>query len=422
MQQLDPQKLERLDAPRLPPTWLPLAGLGIVGLGWLGCTLVSARPAVGAIPVVVGLLVVGVGLASHLSAPRPPLESPLVAASGWLVAAVAAFVGANALEASADSMSALLNLAALVAVVAAVLSAVPRGYRLVGISLLIVWHLFALWTATQIIAPPSVNPSQIFPAPSANPSWLASQLWTRLTRPYLQIAHLNNAYHFYAPEPGPVAVVWFRVRFADGAVVWERLPNHVKCPNHVERRRMAGIASTLGQSMPGQPSEEQIRLRDEAARRYDPPLPPRPPGMPLDLQYRDPGPLGKMLIESMARYVARTTAHPGGGDVPAVAVKVYRGECSNPPVEHFQAGRDPLDPTLFRAWYLGEYDPQGRLLESSNRDMLYWLIPIVRTRDDVLLPETAAGRGRTQEPWEKGGKVVNYLRIHAGDGNKEDMP
>ena len=108
--------------------------------------------------------------------------------------------------------------------------------------------------------------------------------------------------------------------------------------------------------------------------------------------------------------------------MPAVAVKIYRGECSNPPVEHFQAGRDPLDPTLFRAWYLGEYDPQGRLLESSKRDMLYWMIPIIRVHDDGALPETPAGKNRPQEPWEKGGKIVNYLRIHAGDGNKEEMP
>ena len=124
---------------------------------------------------------------------------------------------------------------------------------------------------------------------SATPSWLFSQIWTRVTRPYLQITHLNNAYHFYAPEPGPVAIVWFRVRFADGAVAWVRCPDHAKCANHVERRRMGGIATTLAQSVPVQPTEEQIRRRDEAAQRYDPALPPRPPGCRSSAQYRDPG-------------------------------------------------------------------------------------------------------------------------------------
>jgi hypothetical protein len=407
MSQLDSEALARLDAPRLPPGRVMLAGLGLTGLAWLGAVSGRVHPAVDIILVVVGLLAVGIGLALYLSTPRGPAESPFLTPLGWLIGALAAYAGSHALEASgADSMSALLNLATLAAVLAAVLSAVPRSYRLVGISLLLVWHFFAMFTATQIIPPPS-----------GNPSWLYSQIWTRITRPYLQITHLNNAYHFYAPEPGPVALAWFRVRFADGAVVWERLPNHAKCPNHIERRRMAGLASTLSQADPILPSEELIRLRDEAAERYDPPFPPRPEGLPMALQYRDPGHLGRMLVASMARYYARTTPHPGGGNVPVVAVKVYRGECSHPSVEHLLEGRDPLDPTLFRAWYLGEYDPQGKLVESSHRDMLYWMLPIVRVGD-----EGQAGKDRPQEPWEKGGKIVNYLRIHAGDGNKEDMP
>jgi hypothetical protein len=411
MSQLDPEALARLEAPWLPPGRVIVAGLGLTGLGWLGSASGRVHPAVDIILVVVGLLAVGVGLALRLSAPRDPFESPFLTSLYWLAGALAAFAGAHALEASgADSMSTLLNFATLAALIAALLSAVPRTYRLVGVSLLICWHLFAIYTATQIIPPPT-----------GNPSWLFSQIWTRVTRPYLQITHLNNAYHFYAPEPGPVAVVWFRVRFADGTAAWVRLPDHAKCPNHVARRRMASIASTLGQSVPAQPSEEQIRLRDEAADRYDPPLPPHQPG-PMGLQYHDPGHLGRMLIESLARYAARTTPHPRGGDVPAVAVKVYRGECSHPSVEHFQMGRDPLDPTLFRAWYLGEYDAHGKLLESSQRDMLYWMIPIVRVREDVPASEGPAARYRPQEPWEKGGKIVNYLRIHAGDGNQEAMP
>ena len=410
MSPVESESLAQLDAPWFPPAPVILAGLGLTGLGWL---VVRLNPAIGIVLVVVGLLAVGVGLAAHLSTPRPAFENPFLASLWWLLAAGAAFVGSLALEESADSMSDLLNLATLAAVFAAILSAVPRSYRLFGISLLIGWHFFAVFTATQIIGG------------TAGPSWLASQVWTRVTRPYLEITHLNNAYHFYAPEPGPVAVAWFRVRFADGAVVWERLPNHAKCPNHVERRRMAGIASMLGQSMPVPPGEEQIRLREEAGRRYSPPFPPLPQGGPPDGQYRDPGPLRRMMIESMARYVARTTPHPGGGRVPVVAVKVYRGECSNPRVEDFHAGRDPLDPTLFRAWYLGEYDPQGKLVESSTRDMLYWLIPILRVRDDAPPPEAPVGKERSRaerERWEGGGKIVNYLRIHAGDGSREEMP
>ena len=413
MSHLDPEALAQMDAPLLSPAPVIYAGLGTTALGWIASmTKVAVSPTVTAVLVVVGLLCVGVGLALHLSRARSEVENAFTTAAWWLLAAAATFVGSFALEESADSMSALLKLFTLVAVVAALLSAVPRTYRLVGISLLIAWHFFAIFTATQIIGG------------TAGPSWLASQVWTRVTRPYLQITHLNNGYHFYAPEPGPVALVWIRVRFADGAVVWERLPNHEKCRNHIERRRMAAIASMMGQSMPGQPTEEQIRQRDEAGPRYDPAIPSRPQGLDLGLQFRAPEPLTKMVIESVARYFARTTAHPKGERVPVASVKIYRGECSHPPVEHFHAGRDPLDPTLYRAWYLGEYDPDGNLVEASTRDMLYWQIPIFRSGDDAppAGPFDKNRPGAVQEPWGRGGKIMNFLRIHAGDGNKEDMP
>ena len=412
MSQLDHESFAQLDAPFVSPATVFSTGLGITALGWLVSILTVSDSAV-SILIVVGLLHVGVGLALRLSAPASAIRHPALTSAWWLLAAAAAFVGSLALEKPADSMSALLNLFCLFAVFAAILSAVPLAYRLVGVSLLIAWHFFAIFTATQIIGG------------TAGPSWFSSQVWTRVTRPYLQITHLNNAYHFYAPEPGPVSLVWVRVRFADGAVVWERLPNHEKCRNHIERRRMAAIASMLAQSTPSQPTEEQIRLRDEAAQRYDPVIPPRPQDLALGLQFRAPEPLTKMVIESVARYFARTTAHPKGEMVPVVAVKIYRGECSYPPVEHFHAGRDPLDPTLYRAWYLGEYDPDGKLVEASVKDMLYWQIPILRYRDAAPASPDAPDKNRPRvrvEPWEEGGKIVNFLRIHAGDGNKEDMP
>src|SRR5262249_17973947 len=34
-------------------------------------------------------------------------------------------------------------------------------------------------------------------------------------RPYLEFMYLNNAYHFYAPEPGPSRFLWFRVIYHD---------------------------------------------------------------------------------------------------------------------------------------------------------------------------------------------------------------
>src|SRR2546429_575991 len=72
-----------------------------------------------------------------------------------------------------------------------------------------------LFTAVVSVAPPNG------PAP-----WLAMQVGTRFYRPWLDLTNLHNGYHFYAPEPGPVALLWFRVEYADGAARWRRLPDH----------------------------------------------------------------------------------------------------------------------------------------------------------------------------------------------------
>ena len=62
----------------------------------------------------------------------------------------------------------------------------PWGRRLKwGVSLWLAYHVAGI-----IAAPASVSPS----------SELARSAWT-LFQPYLQALHLNNGYHFFAPEP-----------------------------------------------------------------------------------------------------------------------------------------------------------------------------------------------------------------------------
>jgi hypothetical protein len=142
-----------------------------------------------------------------------------------------------------------------------------------------------------------------------------------------------------------------------------------------------------------------------AAERHDPPIPPAP--IPLERQYRPLTPQGKLLVAGYVRRVARTHPHPSdasGGGIKAVKVKVYLVDYSNAPVAHFQAGGDPLDPAFYAPYYLGEFDPEGRLTPESAADgLLYWLIP-------------------TRPPQPAAGPVVNYLRVHAGDGNEEGVP
>jgi hypothetical protein len=243
-------------------------------------------------------------------------------------------------------------------------------------------------------------------------------------------------------------LLWFRVEFADGSSRWLRIPDHPTCANHIERRRLGSLATTVGQAMPmGPPRNEQeakwqerrINERLEAGREHVPPIPPGEG--PLPMQYRPPMPAAQLLLSSYARYVCRTTEHPEGS--PVTGVKIYRLEYRNPPAQHFQAGREPLDPTLYAAWYQGDFAPDGQVkpsclrivLDKAGRPMvehqdpfLYWLLPIVRVPENEDKPALAAAseiptpQKRELTPWSGEGKVINYVFIHAGDKEKEDLP
>jgi hypothetical protein len=417
------------DAGPLVAPWPVLGvGLGLVAMGWIwGLAWDGSAPGLRVLLLSIGLVAVGAGLSLYVPRSRADLEGRLSAAGVWLLGALAAYLARVGLGSQFDSLVVLLQAMTLAAVLGAVLTALPVGWRLVGGSVLLLLHFGAILTAVTVVPPPN-----------GAPPWLANQVWLRWTRPYLQFTLLNNGYHFYAPEPGPASLVWFRVEFADGASRWVRIPDHATCRNQVERRRWGALASVLGQTVPVPPArEDELRRRRIAAGEAHRPR--IPVGdVPANLQYRELSNYSILLLGSYVRRVARTTTHPQERESLVRAIKVYRVDYYNPPVEHFQAGREPLDPTLYLAYYCGEYDPNGRLSAASmtvQRDeagreveriqdpFLYWLIPIVRQQEQDATP--AVGPRRTEGEairWQGEGKVINYVRIHAGDGDEEGVP
>src|SRR5205807_1558296 len=86
-----------------------------------------------------------------------------------------------------DTMRMALRVFTVVALVASALVLASVRVRRWTISVLILLHFGGIASAS------------LSPAPSP---WLVGQLWTRVFRPYLEFMYLNNAYHFYAPDPG----------------------------------------------------------------------------------------------------------------------------------------------------------------------------------------------------------------------------
>ena len=112
-----------------------------------------------------------------------------------------------------DTIRMFLRVVVAVALLAAAVSLVSMRLRRLLLVFLFAVHFTGICTA-GLSAPPS--------------PWLVQQLWVRIYRPYLEFVYLTNAYHFYAPEPGPSSYLWFRIIYTtdNGQEVgrWEKIP------------------------------------------------------------------------------------------------------------------------------------------------------------------------------------------------------
>lgn len=298
-------------------------------------------------------------------------------------------------------------------------------------SLLILVHFGGILSAVTSIPPPSGQ------AP-----WIPNQLWTRFYRPYLQFGHLNNAYHFYSPEPGPPTLFWILIQYEDGSKRWVTIPNReennegfleypdgskqaISVPNYDEHnkdplkqewyRRLSLTESTNQlQALPMIPDEirHNRHLAGQTFARGEIPL---HPYLPEAQQFRLPQYISLWMVPSYARHIALSYPHPIDPSVAFKSVKIYRVVHSM--LEAKQFNREDLDPTspvLYFPYYHGEFDKEGKLLRSDD-PFLYWLIPIIpvyanpRPADNPLVIPVM--QDPTKLPMRG---YFNYLNRHAG--------
>jgi hypothetical protein len=364
------------------------------------------------------LLFVGAVAAGCAVAARP--RSPTVLGLGALIALLNG-LGFRAL--GWDSAEMLLFVLAGMAALAALIMLLPQAWRRVAVSVLIVLHFGGILTAVAS-APPGV--------------WLANQLWATFYCRYLQFMYLNNAYHFYAPEPGPAGLLWFLVEYErniDGTKNWRWVkvpdfdhdgtalrPEGTRLWPKVEYTRRLSLVE--GVSMPDQGAnlQEAIRGRITAGNYRGIPLHPE---LNPEQQYRPIAELSKQWLRSYVRHVARTYKNHDRPELQITGIKVYR-------VIHGLLGPGqmamnvrPDDPLQYMPFYLGEYDKDGNVkpyeeLAAPGPDQnvkvadpfLYWLIPI--------LP-MASTKGTPQEHGDNG-KVTNYVYVHANVDDRGELP
>lgn len=349
-------------------------------------------------------------------------------ASGF---ALASLVGAGSGDGEPSPASSLaFFLSVLTAFVAAVvpLPIVSQTMRRAVISGALLCHFGAIVNATMA-APPS--------------SWLLGQLWTRFSRPYLEFMYLNNAYHFYSPDPGPASYLWFRIFYDTGLddpdtgerkleARWFKIPDIDAEGNHgyrvaLEYQRYLSLTEQVISSESSPPlyyrgPDGKMKPTENFASRIlnspdgdvlkrewkgevvgGAPLPlprfvlsvPFHPFVPNDAQYMKPTHSSLRMFESYVQHVARVP-HPTR-NFPVHSIKVYRVTHMIPPWTVFVTGLDPADPEFYRPYYMGEYLPTGKLKEPEE-PLRYWLLPILR--DNTAF---------------KNSPIKNYAAMHAGD-------
>ncbi|MEI6325411.1 MAG: hypothetical protein WCO91_08180, partial [Gemmataceae bacterium] len=106
-----------------------------------------------------------------------------------------------------------------VPVFGAFLILMPLLFRKVILICLVCFHFVGILSAVTSVDPPGTH------AP-----WVSTFLWVKIYRPYLHFLYMNNAYHFYSPEPGPATLVWYRIDYSDGKSRWIRIPHRGDSP------------------------------------------------------------------------------------------------------------------------------------------------------------------------------------------------
>jgi hypothetical protein len=409
-----------LEWPFTDPRPALVVGFVSAGAAWLlaaalGGTAVWLRVVFIGLSLLAAAVAAAIGVRNTWRDPASRYPSAAVLA----LAGVVGIVANVALDEAWDMAVLTLWLAVAAAFAGAVLLLLPRWARRVAASLFVLFHFGGILTAVGMV-----------PAADGSTPWLASQLWTRVYSPYLQFTYLNNGYHFYSPEPGPTALFWFRVAYADGTARWVKITNAAEDPGPLTRRRLESLPAGASQTLPAPPNLAELAARHSEAVRAQFGGYPFIPGEP-SLQYREPPLYVQRLLRGYIGYIARAYPHPTDPSQRVTGVKAYHVEYWFPSPEEMAEGIDPYDPTLYLAFYLGDFEPNGEIKESClkvefNADggivkktqdpFLNWLIPIVRdVGDEPWHPGSSPGLRRAYHHGDRDRPVRDYVKIHAGD-------
>jgi hypothetical protein len=305
----------------------------------------------------------------------------------------------------------------------------PRWGRRAVVSFLVLFHFGGILTATTAVT-----------VGTQETPWLPTLVWNNVYRKYLLFAYLNNAYHFYSPEPGPPSLVWFLVEFDKGDPEWIRLGRRDQVATRQQYQRLLSLTESVNNYYPSSNSRTQaLAARRSAAGFIHNPQIPANSFLTAEQQFREPSPLAKEYLQSYAKYVCRSARSSRNPDAKVKSVKIYRLTHQLISPAELTSGLSPRDPTKYWAFFFGEYayhpesseptkvvelktnlDPRDDPLlhwkeqndngtwrdevEPSRDPFLYWMLPIYR------IPKVPGQISNNLKDY----KLIDTLSIHAG--------
>lgn len=209
-----------------------------------------------------------------------------------------------------------------------------------------------------------------------------------LYRPYLKTMWLDNAYRFYAPDPGPTEVFWYKLHYQDGTTRWTQVPRREDFYLRMPFQRHMSIA-LLGSMMVEQ---EPVPPTDNAASVASV-LVNNQTAMRTVLT-----PMGQIFLRSYARHIASVEKEHPASHSPLAYMDCYLVKyLIRSPLE-MRFNLDMYDPRMLRIQYVAAFTPDG--LIANHKDGFKEKAPddlFIELLQDEILPLVEANNKLTPD-------------------------
>lgn len=219
-----------------------------------------------------------------------------------------------------------------------------------------------------------------------------------LYRPYLKTMWLDNAYRFYAPNPGDTEVLWYKLQYEDGSTRWTQVPRREDYYLRMPFQRTMSLA-LLGSMMierePVNPKEDSASVANVLVNNQV--------AMKSVLTAS-----GEIFFRSYARHIGRKErVHPVTGS-PLVSMDCFlvHYQIRNP--IQMRMNVDMYDPRMLDIQLIATFSPEGVMsnfqqgFKDKAADDLF-----VELIQNEILPLLEANR---KQPEEKRSSIVQILK------------